>query len=408
MRSVRIAFLLPLFLLLLPAGSLRMTPVQELAVPWAFSVVSYEVSSFPEKWLYKLRHLFGSPSREERLQDLHRYFELGKEQRRLQGRLQKVAAQEGNNEELQEAQRALEELLGERDALRRGVEEFIEGQLSAVLREQGLVMEPLGVRLQFPPVDLRFTEQPRLLVISPRDEIRRDASHLMEPRMTVDEMEALEEAILKEFNLSALVEGTGGVATYPAVIPSTRDLRGSLRTSAHEWLHHYLWFFPLGRNYNANGEMRTLNESLADIAGDELGDVLFVRLGGELPPERPQTDDKAGEEEEGFNFRREMHETRLQVDALLADGNVEEAERYMEERRQFLLGNGVHIRKLNQAYFAFHGTYADSPASVSPAGDQLRELRQQFDSLGDFVKALARVGEFQEFQELLQEAGVEG
>jgi len=55
-----------------------------------------------------------------------------------------------------------------------------------------------------------------------------------------------------------------------------------------------------------------------------------------------------------------MRETRIRVDKLLAQGRIEEAEAYMEERRQEFVAHGYYIRKLNQAYFAFHGAYADT------------------------------------------------
>ena len=64
-----------------------------------------------------------------------------------------------------------------------------------------------------------------------------------------------------------------------------------------------------------------------------------------------------------------MHETRVNVDEMLADGQVAEAENYMEARRQFFWENGYHIRKLNQAYFAFHGAYADQPGGAAGAAD---------------------------------------
>ena len=54
------------------------------------------------------------------------------------------------------------------------------------------------------------------------------------------------------------------------------------------------------------------------------------------------------------------------LEGLLAQGKIEEAEAYMEERRRFLAANGHFIRKINQAFFAFHGSYATSPASISP------------------------------------------
>ena len=41
-----------------------------------------------------------------------------------------------------------------------------------------------------------------------------------------------------------------------------------------------------------------------------------------------------------FDYNREMRQTRLRVDELLAEGKVEEAEAYMEERRQLFVEQG--------------------------------------------------------------------
>ena len=98
-----------------------------------------------------------------------------------------------------------------------------------------------------------------------------------------------------------------------------------------------------------------------------------------------------------FDFDAEMRETRARVDELLAQGMIEEAEAYMEERRQLFVANGHLIRKINQAYFAFHGTYATSPSSVSPIGDQMRRLRAQSKSLEEFLRTVASFGSYQEF-----------
>jgi predicted nucleic acid-binding Zn-ribbon protein len=83
-----------------------------------------------------------------------------------------------------------------------------------------------------------------------------------------------------------------------------------------------------------------------------------------------------------------MREIRLAVDDYLAQGQIEQAEEYMEQKRQYLAENGYHIRKLNQAYFAFYGTYADSPTSISPIGAELRKLREQSDSLKEFLDSV--------------------
>ena len=69
--------------------------------------------------------------------------------------------------------------------------------------------------------------------------------------------------------------------------------------------------------------------------------------------------------------------------------------------RQFLAANGRLIRKINQAFFAFHGSYASSPASVSPINEQLKVLRRRSDSLEDFLKLVASFGSIQEFLDYL-------
>jgi len=94
-------------------------------------------------------------------------------------------------------------------------------------------------------------------------------------------------------------------------------------------------------------------------------------------------------EEPEFDFNREMRETRRAVDAYLARGEISQAEEFMEEKRQYLASEGYYIRKLNQAYFAFHGTYADSPTSISPIGAELKQLREQSPSLKDFLDTAA-------------------
>jgi hypothetical protein len=102
-----------------------------------------------------------------------------------------------------------------------------------------------------------------------------------------------------------------------------------------------------------------------------------------------------------IDFRSEMQIVRKETDRLLADGNIIEAELYMEQKRQFLEGHGFNIRKINQAYFAFHGTYADSSTSVSPIFDQLTSLRASSHSLGDFVRKVAKCSNYEDFQKML-------
>ncbi len=98
-----------------------------------------------------------------------------------------------------------------------------------------------------------------------------------------------------------------------------------------------------------------------------------------------------------------MAETRVEVDRLLAAGEVAEAEAYMEARRQMFVSNGYPIRRLNQAYFAFYGAYADTPGATGsdPVGPVVLALREQSDSLRDFLVTVAGVASFEELQSIV-------
>ena len=98
-----------------------------------------------------------------------------------------------------------------------------------------------------------------------------------------------------------------------------------------------------------------------------------------------------------------MRETRLQVDDLLMSGEVEAAEIYMEQRRREFVENGYHIRKLNQAYFAFYGSYAESPASSSSIGDQLNRMVELSPDFKTFVEEIAEVSSYDQFLATLSE-----
>jgi len=74
----------------------------------------------------------------------------------------------------------------------------------------------------------------------------------------------------------------------------------------------------------------------------------------------------------------------------------------MEQKRQYLASIGYYIRKLNQAYFAFHGTYADEPAFISPIGLELEELRDKSTSLEGFLNTVASMTSRQDLQDSIR------
>jgi hypothetical protein len=100
-----------------------------------------------------------------------------------------------------------------------------------------------------------------------------------------------------------------------------------------------------------------------------------------------------------------MHTTRLQVDQLLTEGKIDQAEQYMEERRIVFWENGYQIRRLNQAYFAFHGSYAADPGGAASEegvdlGQELRDLKSNIPSYKEFIRLVAWRWRLDQFQDL--------
>ncbi|NOQ39056.1 MAG: hypothetical protein GQ562_01955, partial [Anaerolineales bacterium] len=168
-------------------------------------------------------------------------------------------------------------------------------------------------------------------------------------------------------------------------------------------------------------ELTTINETIADLSADDIQRETFLLYYPEfLPAESVGEESVAEEYEESppletpvpegevFDFRAEMHITRLEVDRLLADKEIEEAEIYMETRRLFFWENGYLIRKLNQAYFAFHGSYAAAPGGAADAegvdlGSQLRELKANAPSYAAFMREVAWKWRLDQFQILFEQ-----
>lgn len=292
-------------------------------------------------------------------------------------------------------------------------EAVLQEQVAAVLVEEGF--GALGG--VWPPVAMHMTPLPQILIVSPRDEIRQIYNVPLTPGITIPQQEALEQRVFDELDRSALVVPIGGLGFYPAMIIETGNVNFLADTVAHEWAHHWLTFLPLGIRYFASPQLRTINETAASIVGTEVGAKVVQRFYPQFaPPDtgedaRDEEQDDAEDGQEGtdeprptpFDFRAEMSETRVEVDRLLASGKVQEAEAYMEQRRQMFVANGYPIRKLNQAYFAFYGAYADTPGASGgdPVGPAVLALRKQSDSLHSFMLTIGRVTNFETLQEIV-------
>ena len=302
-----------------------------------------------------------------------------------------------------ELRRQLGELKAQRDQLEPLAEAILQEQVSEIATQMGLTFAGQAL----PPVMFHITPPPDALIISPRNVIRQDYNISISPNISVDQMDALESQVDKSLNVSSLVVGIGGIGLYPTMVEETTDINALAEVVAHEWVHNYLTLHPLGASYENSPELRTMNETVASIAGKELGRAVVQQYyPAYLPPEAPPTPPVTGPAQPSsppvFDFNAEMHLTRVNTDKLLLEGKVEAAESYMELRRQFLWEHGYHIRKLNQAYFAFFGAYADQPAGAAgedPVGAAVRLLRAQSPSLEDFINRIAWMWNFDQLRE---------
>jgi hypothetical protein len=300
----------------------------------------------------------------------------------------------------------LASLEAHRELLAPLAESILQSQISQIAAELGL-----GVGGEtIPPVLYHSTPLPTALIVSPRDAIRQDANISLKSDLPADERNMLEQDVDQALDVSSLVVDIGGIGVYPTMVIETTDLNYLTEVVAHEWIHNFLTLRPLGVSYLNSPDLRTMNETAASIAGIEIGRAVMERYYPELlpPPASPPTDeDPTSPTPPIFDFREQMHETRVTVDKFLAEGKVEEAERYMEARRELFWENGYRLRKLNQAYFAFYGAYADQPggaAGEDPVGAAVRDLRAQSPSLAAFIKRIAWMTSFDQLQRAVHEA----
>lgn len=263
-------------------------------------------------------------------------------------------------------------------------ERILENQI-----EEALIGEDI---FGFPPVNLKLDTMPYLLVISPRHKITSTREILLQKDLNIKEMELIESKV-DRLDVSSLVVELGGYGgVYPSLVANDARLRVTIEAATEEWLHQYLAFKPLGYCYvldllgiAPNYDIATMNETVAGMISEEIASIICERY-------YPKQNDKL--EPEFFN--REMREIRKQVDAFLARGEVEQAEEFMKQKRQYLASKGHYIRKLNQAYFAWHSTYANKATSISPIGVELRELRKRSVALKDFLSVVEEMTSHQD------------
>lgn len=395
-------------LLSLSAPSLS-TPTEKARLytrPVEFDYLSWDVNAF----LTKIGQTEMNPWRvltaAQQHQLVFRYLTLTNQLEALQAKIQQIYADPA----IKDPQTAAKSDLEQQTALQSSLvsltpmaESILQGQVTEILVEEGIAK--LGDAI--PPLLFHTTPLPKALIASPRDSIQQDVDISLLADLTLEQISQLEKQVEDATGESVLVVDVGGIGIYPTMVMRSSNLPWIVDTIAHEWTHNYLTIRPLGLNYDTSPELRTMNETTASISGNEISHLVLQRYYPEYLSKLEDGQKLASLKwpDETFDFRAEMHTTRVHVDELLAAGKTTEAEQYMEERRIVFVDHGYEIRKLNQAYFAFYGAYADSPggaAGEDPVGPAVRKLREQSASLADFLRTIGKMNSFEDLQKAIK------
>ena len=369
---------------------------QSIAWSQKFSLLEWEIVNLPQKWFFMLSSGLSNTEFKEKssLENIDGYIELSKRVNKYEKLLESSGNKYFTSSTTSEIREHTKILKSKRDSARLIAEYSIEEEITNKLKSLGLKN---NMGFVFPPVDIRLQRIPKVLVTSPRSEIRMLDSVLINPEISLKERDEIETILFEAYGRSALVDDLSGVATYPLLVDDQQNLRRILQTSVHEWFHAYFFFKPLGWNYWDSREMTTLNETVCTLLGEEIGDQIYFDL--------YQTDEH-GLIDSKLNYDNEqlftiMRSTRIEVDDLLSKGEIDSAEKLMKETWWKLRLGGYRIRKLNQAYFAFRGRYGNSPASISNIGDQVNMLRSNSIELKSFVSTVSEISDYNEFVETL-------
>ncbi|MCX6049518.1 MAG: hypothetical protein NT075_30835 [Chloroflexi bacterium] len=358
---------------------------------WQFDLLTWEIHALREKigadMTHPARALLPTIATEQVLD----YLAQARQIVDLENQINKIYSENNNHATAASAslQQTLDQLRQRQNSVRPTVEQIIQNQIARELIKNNLQL--YGMPL--PPVQFTFVEPPKKLIVSPRDHIETFYGEMVQAEMPLAAIEQTERAIRQQKNLSAYITNIGGLGAFPTMVVDRAGLDWILSTVAHEWTHNYLAFFPLGLSYFSSPDMTTINETVAEIVGNEVGQTalqtfyptLATPIKSTITNDSAEASQVAVEQPPAFDFDTEMRKTRLMVDQILAAGKVDEAERYMEERRLLFVQHGYPLRVLNQAYFAFNGSYGTSPASTSPIGPKLFLLRHLTPDLKTFL-----------------------
>ena len=284
--------LLILLLLILPIRGSSVDPTQQLekirsySRIYEFDYVTWTVSALGRKLTQSGLGVNRYISTGDGRQIIEDYLVLKNRVTQLESELENILSDPTMDDHQDYAEQARDELIRaktQREHLAPFVEQILQDQINNALAELDI---SLGGQL-IPPVLYRSEPNSSALIVSPRNEIYQEANLMLIRGLSIDDIIQLENDIEANLDLSALVVGIGGVGLYPSMIIESGNLDWLIHVIGHEWTHNYLTLRPLGAHYNASPELKTINETIADLSADEIQRSTFQLYYPELlPPTR--------------------------------------------------------------------------------------------------------------------------
>ena len=403
-RRRRIARFLVFLFLFFGLGTASVPPEQALlnrvAIVTAahqFDFVDWESRALSSELARRWRPPALPHNQAEQLAMVQTFLDQEERIRELRHELDKIYAVNANPaQEAHPLEQALVRIKAAQADIMPQVETILVQQVEAILQEEGFTVSG---RVFTPPA-FRFTDPPTALILSPRDRIEKQHTIGLQPGLDNRLRTEIEETLEQRGNVSSYVTDVGGLGSYPTMVITYPFLPYLVDVIAHEWTHNYFFSFPtnMAWGYQTYPKLTVINETTAEIVGKEISRKVISRYYPDWAKQLPPVgDDGQPAPPEPSEFDLAMRGIRQQVDQLLAAGKIEEAEAYMETERLKLVEQGYNLRKLNQAYFAFHGAYALSPASIDPTGAQLRQLRIKSPSLREFVDRVGWLNSYDDY-----------
>ena len=227
MRKIRILVAVGLLLVLLcntgcGAGNDFNARLNTVVSPYRFSIARWEFNT----WFTQFKQLFGKHAKitgtDTEITD--HYIALSNHINDL------ISSINDANRTTVQAQ--IDTLQQQQNSITGTVENIIKRQTAQVLKEMG-IYEPwykyIKWKFTFPPPEFKLQTPPQLLVISPREKIERQKDVLLAENLSAADATSIEDNVDK-LNVSALVVGLGGIATYPDIVASDSDFQYIIQT----------------------------------------------------------------------------------------------------------------------------------------------------------------------------------